>query len=33
MPNIASIVKSGIGRVARKEVRGETLGLKKAVVA
>jgi DNA repair exonuclease SbcCD ATPase subunit len=33
MPNIASILKSEIGRVARKEVRGETLGLKKAVVA
>jgi DNA-binding transcriptional regulator YiaG len=33
MPNIASILKSEISRVARKEVRGETLGLKKAVVA
>jgi DNA-binding transcriptional regulator YiaG len=33
MPNIASILKSEIARVARKEVRGETLGLKKAVVA
>jgi len=33
MPNIASILKSEIGRVARKEVRGETLGLKKAVSA
>ena len=31
MPNIASILKSEIARVARKEVRGETLGLKKAV--
>jgi len=31
MPNIASILKSEISRVARKEVRGETLGLKKAV--
>ncbi len=33
MPNIASILKSEIARVARKEVRGETLGLKKAVSA
>jgi DNA-binding transcriptional regulator YiaG len=33
MPNIASILKSEIARVARKEVRGETLGLKKAVGA
>jgi DNA-binding transcriptional regulator YiaG len=33
MPNIASILKSEIARVARKEVRGETLGLKKVVVA
>ena len=31
MPNIASILKSEISRVARKEVRSETLGLKKAV--
>ena len=31
MPNLASILKSEIARVARKEVRGETLGLKKAV--
>jgi DNA-binding transcriptional regulator YiaG len=30
MPNIASLLKSEIARVARKEVRGETLGLKKA---
>jgi DNA-binding transcriptional regulator YiaG len=30
MPNIASILKSEISRVARKEVRSETLGLKKA---
>jgi DNA-binding transcriptional regulator YiaG len=30
MPNIASILKSEISRVARKEVRGETLSLKKA---
>ena len=33
MPNIASILKSEIARVARKEVRGETLGLMKAVSA
>lgn len=33
MPNIASILKSEISRVARKEVRGETLSLKKAVTA
>lgn len=33
MPNIASVLKSEISRVARKEVRGETLGLKKAVSA
>jgi DNA-binding transcriptional regulator YiaG len=31
MPNTASLLKSEIARVARKEVRGETLGLKKAV--
>jgi DNA-binding transcriptional regulator YiaG len=31
MPNIASILKSEIARVARKEVRSETLQLKKAV--
>jgi DNA-binding transcriptional regulator YiaG len=31
MPNIASILKSEIARVARKEVRGETQHLKKAV--
>ena len=30
MPNIASILKSEISRVARKEVRGEIQGLKKA---
>ena len=30
MPNIASILKSEIARVARKEVRGETLALRKA---
>jgi DNA-binding transcriptional regulator YiaG len=33
MPNIASILKSEIARVARKEIRGETLQLKKAVSA
>jgi DNA-binding transcriptional regulator YiaG len=33
MPNIASILKSEISRVARKEVRGETASLKKAVSA
>lgn len=33
MPNLASLLKSEIARVARKEVRGETLGLKKAVSA
>ena len=31
MPNVASILKSEISRVARKEVRGETLPLRKAV--
>lgn len=31
MPNIANILKSEISRVARKEVRAETVGLKKAV--
>lgn len=31
MPNLASILKSEIARVARKQVRGETQGLKKAV--
>ena len=31
MPNIASILKSEIARLARKEVRGETLDLKKVV--
>jgi DNA-binding transcriptional regulator YiaG len=31
MPNIASVLKSEISRVARKEVRGETTALKKAV--
>ena len=30
MPNIASILKCEISRVARKEVRGEIVGLKKA---
>jgi len=33
MPNIASILKSEIARVARKELRSETLQLKKAVSA
>lgn len=33
MPNIASILKEEIARVARKEVRRETVGLKKAVAA
>ena len=33
MPNVASILKSEISRVARKEVRGETVPLKKAVSA
>ena len=30
MPNIASILKNELSRVARKEARSETLGLKKA---
>jgi DNA-binding transcriptional regulator YiaG len=33
MPNIASILKSEISRVARKEVRAQTQGLKKAAAA
>jgi DNA-binding XRE family transcriptional regulator len=33
MPNIASLLKSEIARVARKEIRGETQPLKKAVSA
>ena len=33
MPNIAAILKSEISRVARKQVRAEVLGLRKAVVA
>lgn len=33
MPNIASLLKSEISRVARKEVRAETVALKKAVGA
>ena len=33
MPNIASLLKDEIARVARKEVRRETASLKKAVVA
>lgn len=31
MPNIASLLKSEISRVARKELRGESLALKKAL--
>jgi len=31
MPNVAAVLKSEISRVARKEVRGEILGPKKAV--
>jgi len=31
MPNIASLLKDEIARVARKEVRADTLGLKKAM--
>lgn len=33
MPNIASVLKSEISRVARKEVRGEIMALKKAASA
>ena len=33
MPNIGSILKSEISRLARKEVRAETGGLKKAAIA
>ena len=33
MPNIASILKAEISRVARKEIRGEVAALKKAVSA
>jgi hypothetical protein len=33
MPDIASVLKDAIARVARKELRGETLGLKTAVGA
>jgi len=33
MPNVASVLKSEMARVARKEVRGETVPLKKAVIA
>ena len=32
MPNIASVLKSEISRIARKEVRSETQTLKKAVI-
>ena len=31
MPNVASILKSEITRIARKEIRGEVEGLKKAI--
>ena len=33
MPNVASVLKSEMARVARKEVRGETVPMKKAVSA
>jgi DNA-binding transcriptional regulator YiaG len=33
MPNVASVLKNEIARVARKEARGETVPLKKAVSA
>jgi len=33
MPNIAQVLKTEIARIARKEVRAEVLGLKKAVAA
>jgi DNA-binding transcriptional regulator YiaG len=33
LPNIASVLKAEISRVARKEVRAELLGLKKAIAA
>ena len=33
MPNVAAVLKSEMARVARKEVRGETVPLKKAVSA
>ena len=33
MTNIATLLKSEIARVARKEVRGETVGMKKALAA
>ena len=33
MPNVASVLKTEMARVARKEVRGETQSLKKAVSA
>lgn len=33
MPNIASLLKAEISRIARKELRVETLALKKSVVA
>ena len=33
MPNIAAVLKGEIARIARKEMRGETVTLKKAVAA
>lgn len=33
MPNIATILKTEISRVARKEIRSETLALKKSIAA
>lgn len=33
MPNIASVLKEEIGRIARKEIRAETESLKKAVAS
>ena len=33
MPNIATVFKAEIARLARKEVRGDSEGLKKAVAA
>ena len=33
MPNIATILKTEISRVARKEIRNETLALKKSIAA
>jgi len=33
MPDISSVLKDEIARIARKELRGQTLGLKTAVGA